>query len=155
MPAVSGDPSGDGRNCGNIGFDAASTTSSTGPGSLGTATAWRRGWMPCTGRPLASRTSPSHWKPGESAANPRSSSASTRRPDHAAGTSPVNRNHVVPHGGPHRAPTANGASVVERRPRLDGERAALGVDERQHALGQLPRDPLLDELTVVVHGRPS
>ncbi len=32
-PAVAGEPSGDGRNCGNVGFDAASTTSSTGPGS--------------------------------------------------------------------------------------------------------------------------
>ena len=48
----SGEPSGDGRNCTRIGFDAASTTSSTGPGSPGTGTAWRRGWMPCTGRPL-------------------------------------------------------------------------------------------------------
>ena len=32
-PAVAGEPSGDGRNCTRIGFDAASTTSSTGPGS--------------------------------------------------------------------------------------------------------------------------
>ena len=109
-PAVSGEPSGDGRNCGNIGFDAASTTQLDRARLAGAAaTAWRRGWMPCTGRPLASRTRPSHWKPGESSRNPRSSSASTRRPDHAAGTSPVNRNHVVPHGGPQRSPTANGA----------------------------------------------
>src|SRR5215216_1640038 len=66
--------------------------------------------MPCTGRPFASRTSPSHWNPGGSAVKPRSISASTRRPDHEAGTSPVNRNHIVPHGGPHRRPTVNGAS---------------------------------------------
>ena len=92
------------------GLAAASTTSSTGPGSPRSGTAWRRGWMPCTGRPLPSRTSPSHWKPGVSSRKPRSISASTRRPDHDAGTSPVNRNHVVPHGGPHRAPTANGAT---------------------------------------------
>ena len=111
--------------------------------------------MPCTGRPLPSRTSPSHWNPGESARKPRSISASTRRPAHAAGTSPVKRNHVVPHGGPHRPPTANGAEVVERRPGLDVEGAALGVHERQHALGQLPGDPLLDQLAVVVHRRPS
>ena len=109
LPAVAGEPSGVGRNCMRIGFDAASTTSSTGPGSPGTASAWRRGWMPCTGRPFASRTRPSHWKPGESARKPRSRSASTRRPDQAAGTVPVKRNHVVPHGGPQRSPTANGA----------------------------------------------
>ena len=109
LPAVAGEPSGVGRNCTRIGFDAASTTSSTGPGSPGTASAWRRGWMPCTGRPFASRTRPSHWKPGESARKPRSRRASTRRPDQAAGTVPVKRNHVVPHGGPQRCPTANGA----------------------------------------------
>ena len=144
-PAVSA------RNCGIIGFDAASTTSSTGPGSLGTGTAWRRGWMPCTGRPLASRTRPSHWKPGESSRKPRSSSASTRRPDHAAG-------HLAGEAEPRRAPRRTPAltdgerrQVVERRPGLDGQREALGVDERQHPLGDLPGDPLLDQLAVVVH----
>ena len=37
---MSGDPSVDGRNCGNVGLAAASTTSSTGPGPLATGTAF-------------------------------------------------------------------------------------------------------------------
>ncbi len=78
-------------------------------------------------------------------------SASTRRPDQPAGTSPVNRNHVVAHGGPHRSPTSNGAELVERRPGLDGQRPATRVDEWQHALVELARDPLLDQFPVVVH----
>ena len=150
-PAVSGEPSGDGRNCGNIGFDAASTTSSTGPGSPATGTAWRRGWMPCTGRPLPSRTRPSHWKPGrvepEAEVEQRlDTAARPRRRDLAR--------EAEPRRAPRRTPAvADGErrEVVERRTGLDGQRAALRVHERQHPLGQLPGDPLLDQLPVVVH----
>ena len=55
---------------------------------------------------------------------------------------------------PRRAPATTDLErrqVVERWPGLDGERQALGVDEGQDPLGDLPGDPLLDQLAVVVH----
>ena len=68
-----------------------------------------------------------------------------------SGTSPVRRNHVVPHGGPQRPPTANGASASRLGPASTRERPPLRVHEREHALGQLAVDPLLEQLAVVVH----
>jgi hypothetical protein len=62
VPAVSGSPSGDGTNWWNVGFDAASTRIVTGPGRLD-AVVGAAGWMPWTGRPSSSTTSPSHWNP--------------------------------------------------------------------------------------------
>ena len=46
--------------------------------------------------------------PGQLPTKPRSITASTRRPAQSGGTRPRNRNHVVDHGGPQGAPTANG-----------------------------------------------
>ena len=109
-PAVDGDPSGDGRNCGNDGFEAASIVSTSGPGCESTATFVRCGWMPWTGRPASSTTRPSHWNPAASRWKPRSTTASTRRPAQCSGISPVRRNQVVPHGAPHLEPTAKSVS---------------------------------------------
>ncbi len=109
-PAVAGDPRGDGRNCGNDGFEAASTVSTSRPGSGSTATLVRCGWIPWTGCPASSRTRPSHWNPAASRWKPRSITASTRRPAQSCGISPVRRNHVVPHGAPHLEPTAKSVS---------------------------------------------
>jgi hypothetical protein len=74
---------------------------------------------------------------------------------------PAGRHHPgepEPRGGPRRTPPlADGErlQVVEIGAGLDVEREALWVDERHDALGQLPGDPFLDELTVVVHHRSS
>ena len=77
--------------------------------------------------------------------------ASTRRDDHSAGTSPRQRNHVVPHGGPHRDGTGKRPQTVERRTGLDGQRHSMRVDERKNPLDELTIDALLDQNTVVVH----
>ena len=68
------------------------------------------------------------------------------------------RRHVSREPEPRRAPrlpppVADGErlQVLDRRAGLDVQRAAVGVDQRQHPLGQLTGDPLLDEHTVVVH----
>ena len=100
-----------------------------------TGTAWRRGWMPCTGRPLPSRTSPSHWNPGASARNPRSISASTRRPR------PRRRDlagEAEPGRGPRRTPRARRRRTAPAR-RGDGPASTVSgrrsrVDQRQHPL---------------------
>ena len=126
-PAVAGEPSGDGRNCGNDGFDAASTTSVDRPGSTGRpAPPGGAGGCPAPACPSASRTRPSHWNPGESARKPRSTAPRPAGRDHAArAPSPVKRNHVVPHGGPQRSTDGERRQLVERRPGLDVERPAL------------------------------
>ena len=126
-PAVSGDPIGEGRNCGNVGLDAASTISSTGPGpvvtrhrlaarvdALHAAGPWRRARAPRTGTR------------GRRGGSRGRASASTRRPDHAAGTSPLKRNHVVAHGAPQRPPTSNGLSSSSDGPAstVNGRRSA-------------------------------
>ena len=89
------------------------------------ATAWRRGWMPCTGRPLVSRTRPSHWKPGESSRNPRSMqrldpAARPRRRDLAA--------EPEPRRAPRRAPAlADGERRQRRRATARPRRSAAGA----------------------------
>ena len=108
-PAVSSEPSGDGRNdCGIDGLAAASTRNDNGPApTCGSGTPVRRGCTPCSGSP-SNHTRPSAWKPGPFMPQPRSSTASSRSPTQASGTSPPSRNHVVPHGRPHAWPRTNG-----------------------------------------------
>ena len=119
-PAVAGEPSSDGRNCGNVGFDAASTTSSTGPGPAATGTAVTPRVDALDRLALPSRTSPSHWKPGLSSRKPRSMIASTRCPDHAAGTSPGTGTTSCPTADPTRDGTGE-----RRRPSSDGPASTL------------------------------
>lgn len=93
------------------GLDAASTRQWTcSPPATGepTRTYALRGWRPLTGVPSGRWTRPSHWKPGVRGVNPRSSTASTVRPAHSAGTVPVTLNQLVPHGRPHGVPGAMG-----------------------------------------------
>ena len=150
-PAVSGDPIDDGRNCGNVGFDAASTTSSTGPGPPLTGTAWRRGWTPWTRTALGVADEALALEAGGVDPEPEVD----ERLD--ATTRPVSR-HLAGEPEPRRRPRstpplADGERLqrIEGRPGLDGERPAMRVDEGQDPLVQLPGDPLLDEVAVVVH----
>ncbi len=69
---------------------------------------WFRGWMPFTGVPSGVCRSPSAWLPGQSPWKPGSTSSSTVRPAHSAGTAPVTSNHHVDHARPQASPTANG-----------------------------------------------
>ena len=79
--------------------------------------------------------------------------ASMRRDAHSVGTSPWQRNHVVPHGAPHGDGTGRGRRASSDGPGLDAHRHAMGVDERQYPLEQLAIDALLDQQAVVVHRR--
>lgn len=71
-------------------------------------TYWLSGLTAFSGVPSARWTRASAWLPGQSPTKPRSMTASTRRPAHAAGTCPRIRNQVVPHGGPQGVSIANG-----------------------------------------------
>ena len=107
---MSSEPIGEGRNDGNHGLAAASSTTSTGSPAFasGRGTAVRRGWTPCRG-PSSVQTRPSAWKPASADRKPRSITASTSAPTQASGTVAVNRNQVVPHGRPHAPPSAKGS----------------------------------------------
>ena len=108
------EPSGEGKNeAANDGLEAASTSTSTSSPGLasGTSTARRSGWMPQYGCP-SRQTSPSAWKPGPSWVKPRSTTATTGSSPHSAGTRPVRRNQVVPHGRPHGVPSSMGVKVA-------------------------------------------
>ncbi len=112
-PAVSLSPNGVGRNppARMSGLAAISTSRSIcSPPRAGLATGRYAfcGAMPFTGVPDASYTSASAWLPGQSPTNPRSNTASTRRPAQSCGTVPVTRSQLVDHGRPHGSPTANG-----------------------------------------------
>ena len=116
-PAVSGEPRGDGRNCGNVGFDAASTVTVTGPGVSGSGVVGAARMDPLDRlRPprlvdvddetLALETR------RVAGGSPDRSRASTRvrgRPVQSSGISPSSRNHVVAHGAPHSVPASNGS----------------------------------------------
>ena len=136
----------DGRNCGNVGFDAASMIDLDRPGAGVDRHGRAPGWTPCTGSPCGVR-----------APIPRTGSRAVgleaevddrldapRRP-RRSGTSP---RQAEPRRPPRRTPRRRHrerAQRVERRPRLDAHRHAAAVHERQHPLDQLARDALLDE----------
>ena len=81
------------------------------------------GWMPLSGAPSASWSSPSAWKPGPSPRKPRSMTTSTLSPANAAGTAPVISNHHVDHGSPHGVPGPTGRTS-RLRPRAAPRRRA-------------------------------
>ena len=109
-----GDPSGDGGNWRNDGFEAASSRIVTGPGAASTRdVACGAGGCPARAARRRRRSALRTGSPGGSRRKPRSITASTRRPAHACGISPVNMNQVVPHGGPHAAPAVERLLLVE------------------------------------------
>ena len=147
VAGVAGEPSGDGRNAREIGFDAASTTSSTGPGR-GDRHGLTAGWMPCTGPPLGVAHESLALEARGVGRKPRSISASTRprpRRRDLAGEAepgrPPRRPPAIADGRSARASSDGPASTLSSTP--------LGVDERQARSVSSP-DPLLDELPVVV-----
>ena len=156
-PAVASEPSGDGWNCGNDGLDAASTSTRERPRDR------------VHGHGLAARVEAVHGVavgvadqalPAEPGPRPTPSEVEHRLdavPPAARGVRPV-LGHGAREAEPRRVPGLAPRStdgerrqLVERRPGLDVERLAGGGDERQHPLGQLAGDPLLDQLGVVVH----
>ena len=153
-PAVAGEPSGDGRNCGNDGFDAASTIELDGPGSpVDGARPGGAGGCPAPGGPSSSRTSALALEPGRVGVGSRGRSP-PRRGGRTTSPGPSPR-EAEPRRAPRRAPRAARprtapARRASARPRPSSGQP-LGVDERQHPLVQLAGDPLLDQLPVVVH----
>ena len=153
----------DGRNPGNAGLEAASTKNVNGPGPIvrqrhtGAAgvDALQRLRRRATPGP---RTGSRRSRDGSRGRSP--PRAAVRRA--TAGTSAVNRNHVVPHGRLQWAPIVErpvvaGHRLVERHrlaghvPRRDGQRDRVAVHRRQHPLVKLAPDASLDELEIVVH----
>ena len=150
-PAVDSEPRGDGWNCGNIGFDAASTISSTEP------------LDDVDGHGLAPRMDALD-RAAVRIADERLALESRRvgveadvddRLDATAG--PRRRRGAAepePRRAPRRAPLAahlERRQLVERRSRFDRHRQPLGMHERENPVVQLAGDPLLDQLPVIVH----
>ena len=140
------------RTAGTTGSTPLRAGSSAGPAWPRRRWLVRRGWMPCTGRPASSTISPSHWNPAASARNPRSITASTRRPAHWLGDRAGEREPGrAPRRPPHRRRQRTAPARSSVGPAVIVSGTPLALDERQHPLVQLARDPLLDQPPVGVH----